>query len=153
MTELTLRAYDPQDFLAIEVDEYVRQAQENQPVEQWATYHKTHGPAITIVDPEERIVVCVGVRHLWEGVGEIWMVFSPLAAKYPRTVSFLRTMIAYLQEVMGYHRLQATIDTSWAAAIRFVEHMGFIKEAVMKRYGPNGADHALYALIQEVPND
>ncbi len=150
MTELTLRAYDPQDFLAIEVDDRVTQARAGQSIETWATYHATHGPAITVVDPEKRIVFCVGVHHRWEGVGEVWMVFSPLAAKYPRTVSFLRTMIAYMQAEKGYYRLQATIDTSWPAAIRFAEHMGFQREAVMKRYGPDGADHFLYSLVQEV---
>ncbi len=153
MTQLMVRAYDPVDFTTIEVEEHCSKAREGQPIHEWAQYHATHGPAFTVVDPQDRVVACVGVHHRWQGLGEIWMVFSTLAAQYLHIVAVMRTLIEYVQKERGYCRLQAAIDIRWPAAIRFAEHMGFQREALMKRYGPDGADHFLYALVQEAPND
>jgi hypothetical protein len=153
VTQLYTRTYQPKDFLDIQLTDQVREGRGEQPVATWAVYHQTHGPALTVVDPEGRIIACVGIHHYWEGTGEIWLVLSALAAKYPRVVSFIRDLLSYSRVRLGYRRLQAAIRLDWPEARRFVEHMGFKQEAIMKRYGPNGADHALYALVEEVAND
>ena len=153
MTELTVRAYEPQDFVDIKVSERVQETREGQPVQMWATYHKARGPALTFIDPKGRVVVCAGVHHFWEGSGEVWLVLSPLAKVYPRTGACVRSLIAYCQKVLGYKRLQAAVREDWPEAVRLAEYLGFRKEVVMKNYGPNGVDQTLYALVEEVAND
>jgi len=153
VTNLAVRPYEPQDFVGIEVDPRVQETRSGQPVDVWAQYHLTHGPDGTVVDPDGRIVACIGVHHFWEGTGEVWIVLSPLAKKYVQTAFFLKAILSYGQKSLGYRRLQAAVREDWPEAVRLVELLGFRKETVMKGYGPNGIDQALYALVQGVPND
>lgn len=153
MTQLTVRAYDPQDFVGIKVNERVQETRATQPVQVWAVYHQAHGPAFTLADASGRVVACTGVHHFWQGTGEVWLVLSALAKVYPRILFYLRSLLGYCQTVLGYRRLQAAVREDWPEAVRLVEHLGFTKEVVMKNYGPNGVDQTLYALVQEAPND
>lgn len=152
MTRLTIRPYNPQDFIDIDVNEDVRRGRAGQPIQEWAAYHMTHGPALTLIGCEDRIVACVGIHRRWEGTGELWLVLSADARRYPHLVTAIRELLAYAQAELGYQRLQAAVRLDWPEAIRFVEHMGFAQEAIMKHYGPNGADNALYAIVQEEAN-
>ncbi len=147
MTQLVVRPYQPADFLTIEVTEPVRQEQEGKPVEQWAQAHADMGPAVTAVDPDGAIVFCAGVHEYWDGTGEVWGVFSPLAAKHPHTLRLVRRCIDTFASLRGYVRLQAAVNPFWQEAVGFIERLGFRRECIMQRYGPNGRDMALYALI------
>jgi hypothetical protein len=44
--------------------------------------------------------------------------------------------------------LQAVVNPEWPEAVKFIEMLGFVKEADMKKYGPNGVDMALYAWVK-----
>ena len=147
MTHLKVRAYEPKDFVSIVVSEPARLAREGQPVEEWAMYHQEHGPAVTVIDPDCAIVFCAGVHIRWHGTGEIWATFSPLAHKYVRTWHIARLLIDYCYLYLECERLQAAIDPEWTDAVRIAERLGFERECIMKNYGPNGRDMALYALI------
>ena len=147
MTRLTIREYEPQDFMDIELMDYERSFREGQPVEKWANIKKVAGPTATVIDPDGRIVFCCGVHDMWPGVGEIWAVFSPLAQKYPHTWQVAKTLLDV--GFKDYVRLQAPLDLSYDAAIRFDERLGFKSEGVMRRYGPRGEDRTMYALVRE----
>ena len=149
MTRLTVRPYEPQDFLAIELMDYERACREGQPVEQWAQVKKYAGPAVTVVDPDGQIVFCCGIHNMWKGVGEIWAVFSPLAKRYAHTWAVAKELLRWAMNEGGYVRLQAALDpVGCPEAIRFDERLGFRAEGVLGRYGPHGEDRVMYALVK-----
>ena len=148
MTKLKVRPYKPEDFLNIELMDYERKCRESQPIERWAKTKEIVGPAVTVVDPQDRIVFCCGIHDMWPGVGEIWAVFSPLAKKYPHTWIVAKYLLDI--EFKNYVRLQAALDpVDCPEAIRFDERLGFKPEGLMKRYGPHGEDRIMYALVKE----
>ena len=145
MTRLSIRTYEPVDFLNIELMDYERKCRQAMPVFEWALFKKHAGPAATVVDPDGRIVFICGIHNLWPGVGEIWAVFSPLAKKYPCTwVAAVELMALHSKD---YVRLQAALDPSYPEAIRFNERLGFKPEGLMRRYGPHGEDRIMYAWV------
>ena len=148
MTKLTVRQYEPKDFLNIELMDYEKKCREGQPVERWAYIKKTAGPAVTVVDPQGQIVFCCGIHIMWAGVGEIWAVFSPLAKKYPHTWIVAKHLLEI--EFKDYVRLQAALDpVNCPESIRFDKRLGFKPEGLMKRYGPHDEDMIMYALVKE----
>jgi len=150
MTKLTVRPYEPVDFLNIELMDYEKKYREEQPIEQWARIKKIVGPAATVVDPQNQIVFCCGIHDMWPGVGEIWAVFSPLAKKYAYTWISAKEMMRWAMNEGGYVRLQAALDpVGCPEAIRFDERLGFKPEGLMKRYGPHGEDMIMYAAVKE----
>jgi len=153
MTKLTVRQYEPKDFLNIELMDYEKKCREGQPIEMWARIKKMAGPAVTVIDPENRIVFCCGIHDLWPGVGEIWAVFSPLSKKYPDTWIVARDLLNQHFSQNGYVRLQAALDpVDCPESIRFDERLGFKAEGLMRRYGPHGEDRILYALVKDKDN-
>jgi len=150
MTKLSVRQYEPKDFLNIELMDYEKKCREGQPVEQWAYIKKTIGPAVTVVDPQNQIVFCCGIHSMWAGVGEIWAVFSPLAKKYPDTWIVAKKLLKQYFSENGYVRLQAALDPEECPeSIRFDERLGFKAEGTLRRYGPHGEDRIMYALVKE----
>lgn len=150
MTRLQMRAYKPEDFLAIEPLDSEKKNREGQDVAKWAELYATAGPAVTFTDPEGGIVFCCGVTDLWPGVGQVWALFSPLARRYPHTLQAMKWAVRHLFEKYEYVRIQTTIAVDNEAAIRFDEkHLGFKREGIMRRYGLHGEDHILFALLKE----
>lgn len=151
MTKLRIRDYEPQDFLDIEVTEREMEFRMGMPLAQWAWIKKQAGPCYTIVDPEDRIVVCCGLYNVNPGVGELWLVVSPLAYKYPYILVALKKLLAGVMN--WYVRIQGTTPADNVEAMRFNEHFGGRREGLLRRYGPHGEDQVLYALVKEKAND
>lgn len=149
MTHLTVRDFEPVDFLSIEVDPRVAFGRAGQPVDAWAQYHKAVGYSFTVVDPQDALVFCAGVHHIWDGLGEVWGVFSPLARRYPHTLRCASRLLDMVILDGDYQRVQCAVNPAWPEAVRFIEHLGFSRECIMEKYGPNGVDHALYARIEK----
>jgi len=148
MTRLSVRSYEVNDYLDIELMDYEREYRKGQPVDVWAVVNKTSGPAFTVVDPEGRIVFICGVHDVWGRVGEIWAVFSPLAKVYPHTWQVAKLLLEV--EFENYDRLHAPLDAKQCPeAIRFDERLGFKPEGLMRKFGPHGEDMIMYALVRE----
>jgi RimJ/RimL family protein N-acetyltransferase len=47
----------------------------------------------------------------------------------------------------AFRRIEATALCAQQPACRFLERLGFRFEAIMRAYGPDGRDHALYARV------
>ncbi len=146
MTRLRIRDYEPQDYLAIQCSVEEMRSRLGQPLARYALFHKL-GMAYTAADPDGQLMACGGLHDLWPGVGELWLVVSPLARKYPGILGVFKGILAgWLQ---WYHRVQATVNPEWPEAMRLAEHFGFQVEARMRRHGPRGEDEMLYALLKE----
>lgn len=147
MTKLRVRAYEPEDFLDIEIMNYERACRENMPLAAWAMFKKEAGPAVTVVDPQEQIVAMAGIHNMWPGVGELWAVFSLLARHYPHIWIVSRQVFNSWK--VSYHRLQAALDpVNCPEAIRFDERLGMRPEGLMRKYGPHGEDRVMYAWVR-----
>lgn len=94
------------------------------------------------------LVASGGVYPIWEGMGEAWFIGSELVKPHRRRVVMqLREHIDELTTDNNYKRVQATARTDFKVAQRFLEFLGFEREGLMRRYGPDGADHYLYARL------
>lgn len=104
------------------------------------------GYAYTVED-KGQIIASGGVLPLWKGVGEAWIVSSPLVPKYK--VFFVKTVlreIAILAE--KFERIQTTIDIENVVSMKWAEWMGFENEGLRRKF-LGGRDYWEYALVRD----
>ena len=104
------------------------------------------GPAITLI--AEEIIACIGYLSQ-NGVGNMWMLTSPLIEKYKfwmyRNMKYVLDELVMKQDI---HRLQAVVRASNEPAHRWIQHLGFEKEGVLKKFTPD-PDYVLYARLND----
>lgn len=98
---------------------------------------------------DDKPIICSGIVELWPGVGEGWFVATDDLTNHPVTIARATKEVLYDQiDEGGYWRLQANIRTTWFTAVRFSEFLGFEKEGVMKKFGPDGANYLRVAIVK-----
>ena len=111
--------------------------------------YETAGPAWSCrVDGQ--LIGCAGLLRMWPGVAHGWFLASIAMREYPKTV--LSLMRQHLPEVLATEhliRLQAEVQTDFHVGRRFLEHLGFVSEGDMRRFGPGGETYTRYAWIRE----
>ena len=147
MTEPYLTDFDIQDFDWIDLKP-----------DSWAKRHdrdmidaySKSGPSCTLWADETTVIACGGVAcAAWKGFGEFWLIPSIYVPQYPKTVfKAARTFIIDAIEKMDLHRVQATIRATDLTAIGWIEHLGFEREGLMRKFGPNQEDQYLYARVK-----
>lgn len=109
-----------------------------------AEYH-SYFPATTVVCDEE-VVACFGMNYLWSGVAEAWVAFrDDVPDRFPKSLA-VGTRVALDTMANMVDRLQAVVDVNKDNAIRFVEHYGFEREGILKKYRHN-RDYVMYARV------
>ena len=151
MTLMSMEPYEPQHFLDIELSESAADARIGLSSEKTAEIHKKAGPAWTFRTPDRELIFLLGVHDLWKGVGEIWTTTSPAAKNHPHSYWAGCCTVRWLMR--SYWRLQAAVNPARDGAERLVRHFGFSFEGIMRRYGPQGEDFAMYALVSEEKRD
>lgn len=103
------------------------------------------GPCFSGVYKGE-IVVCAGFVEMWPGVATAWAV---MVQSIPRFAVHraVKKGLATIMESCKYFRVQASVPVAHKAGNRWLEGLGFKKEAVMSKYGPNQEDFVQYARI------
>ncbi len=96
------------------------------------------------------IVGCGGVKPLWSGVGEAWGVPSVHVLNNKREVVLMAkaALRIILDQDKDLNRIQAVVLDGFTAGERLAEILGFQCEGVMKKYGKNGEDFKLFALVR-----
>ncbi len=90
-----------------------------------------------------------GVFPIWEGLGEAWVMPSNLVSSHKKMfVKLIRSNLEQMTEKFNFRRVQATARADLPKAQRFLEFLGFEREGLLKKYGPDGSDHILYAKIK-----
>ncbi len=97
---------------------------------------------------EGEIIGCAGIIPVWPGVGHAWVTMGANYKKHriwvhKNVMSFMDKII----EGMELHRVQANVVCEFIPGVQWLERMGFKLEGKMYKYGPDGADHYLYARI------
>ena len=95
---------------------------------------------------EGRIVACSGVIEHWPGRAEAWAELAQISRK---EFLAIHNAVKRFLEVCPYRRIEATVAVEFDAAHRWIKLLGFELEApVMRKFGIDGGDCALYARIK-----
>lgn len=91
-------------------------------------------------------VCCAGVLPQWEGRAIAWALFSKDAGRHLHAIT--KAVKTFL-ETQRIRRIETWVDATYPPAIRWIEMLGFQREAEMRAYGPQGQTGLLYARIWE----
>ena len=91
-------------------------------------------------------VACFGFVPIWPGVGESWLIADDKARTKPIGLTKMgQVFFDILQISYELHRVQIAVRTSDTRAHKWALFLGFKEEGIMRRYGPDGADHYIMA--------
>ncbi len=98
---------------------------------------------------EQKIIAIGGIYDLWPGVGEAISFMSEDAFKYPKSLfsAFSRGLSAGIK-IKKYWRVQAMVKAGFDEGTRFIEHLGFEQEGLMRKWAPDGTDFYIYARVK-----
>ena len=136
---------------AVELSKVVRDPVENSnPItEATAKEYATRGPSYSFF-MGDKLVACGGIMIIWPGVGVAWLMTDPEAVL--RCVkSFFMAAVRFTRESIQEHslvRVQASCRADTPAFSRLLEHLGFKREALMRKYGRDGSDQYLYSIVK-----
>lgn len=90
------------------------------------------------------VIACAGIIQMWPGRAQVWSLLSDKLPLYARDIH--RAVKNYL---LAYRvrRLECIVDPRHEAAVRWAEHLGFVKEGVMRAYDMQGNDQAMYVRL------
>lgn len=97
------------------------------------------------------VIACAGIRPLWSGVAEAWVLFGPEVKNH--TIFVFKNTKRYIADLTKKHnlwRLQAYCRTDFPEAINFLYHAGFRVEGKARKYNPDGTDAYFMSIIREV---
>jgi hypothetical protein len=98
----------------------------------------------------DTFIGAAGIVRPYPSLGEAWAIGSQHA--YTHKLYFhstiKRVMVGAIRD-MGLKRLQATVRADWPMGCKWVEKLGFIPEARLHNYGPDGADFYMYVIFPE----
>jgi hypothetical protein len=95
-----------------------------------------------------KIVACGGIKKLWDGVGEVWLMLSPEIDKLTlRTGECIFRGLDELIRNNDFVRLQGWCRKDFVKAHTLFKHLGFTPEGVARKYTPDGVDCILYGKV------
>lgn len=90
--------------------------------------------------------IIMGIEHKWDTNAEIWMVTGNFAGKHGAILSRgAKRLIDQIGSRLDLLRLQAVVNVDHEKAVRWAEFLGFEREGLMSKYGPEGADYYMYS--------
>jgi len=119
----------------------------NECIDKLSKEYEDGGTSITVT-LDDKIMGVGGVGIFWQGVGEVWAMFSPEIAKYPiETVKRTRTALNKIIHDYNLHRVQCYVREDLTAQ-GFVKALGFKEEGVAKKYTHDKVDCTLYSIVR-----
>ena len=107
-------------------------------------YFAENGPSYTGMIHGE-VVGCAGVFIHWPGMGEAWVLSSPLVERFK--LSFHRAIkqtLNGIQDNLKLHRIQCVVHADYTRSQKWVERLGFKKEGLLNKYAPDKAAYYMY---------
>ena len=97
----------------------------------------------------EQVVVCFGVRTVWPGVGDAWLLSSPsVSAHALSVVRSARMIFADIFKTEAFSRVHISVDSANDSAFKFAKALGFEVEGIMRQFGPDGSNYYMMARIK-----
>ena len=96
------------------------------------------------------IIGCGGVKMLWKGVGEGWVVPSVHVKDNKRDCIILcvDTIKKIFEDDPSLNRIQATVVQGFDAGDILAAYAGFSFEGVLRKYGLNGEDFKMFSIVR-----
>lgn len=117
-------------------------------IEDLLRYYKKSGDGyVGIIDGE--VIGFAGVRLIWKGVGQTWMLMNQSAK--PEIREIMEVIIGTFEEIVKvreYHRIQTFVIDGDRSSKKIAEMYGLTYESTMKSYGPNKEDYHIYAQVR-----
>lgn len=92
-----------------------------------------------------RAIACAGLVEQWEGRALAWALIAEDAG--PHFVRVTRAVRRAL-DMAHWRRVEAQVDVTFTAGIRWAEMLGFRAESVMQKFTPEGHDAFMYVRIR-----
>ena len=106
------------------------------------------GLAVTMLI-DGRVACCGGVARLWPGLGEGWMLPAEIARTEPLALTRrAKRFIDHAMIALSLHRVQCFCKTLDQRAVRWAPALGFQREGTLRRYGADGSDHEVFAIVR-----
>ena len=99
----------------------------------------------TLLSPAGEVLGVIGFVPLVPGVCEVFILATHTQRRYP--VAFARAVRAELFTLKNKYRRIQSIAKCEQFYFRWLTWLGFKPEGIMSKYGPNGEDMALWALV------
>ena len=98
----------------------------------------------------DRIIGCGGIDIMWPGVGEVWVLLAYDIGIYSMAAyEVIQDGLKKLIEDNNLRRVQAWGRVGFDASHTLFRHLGFVPEGIARKYGYDGEDFILYALIKD----
>lgn len=95
----------------------------------------------------DKTVAIFGIRILWAGVGECWMMGSPEVGTYKLPlIKQLRKLVDTFSGPL--HRIQMFVNDT-PMFHKWAKLLGFTFEGILRQHSIEGEDHAIYAKVWE----
>jgi RimJ/RimL family protein N-acetyltransferase len=96
----------------------------------------------------DKIIVAGGMKLLWEGVAEGWVMANEDVWKHPIiTARAIKKNFEKAAKAKNLKRVQTAIRSDFAVGKKFAKWLGLKEEGLMRRYGFDGSDQYMYARI------
>jgi len=145
---IELRPFEPEHALMLPVREIEQGMKDNEDFVKWVEINNTPGTSYSGF-VGDTLLGCGGIKLLWHGVGEAWVLFSPEVVNHK--VGVYRVVTEYLEKIIkdnNLHRVQAHVRCDFDIAVRFAENMGFKIEGRLFGFNPDGTDSYIYGLVR-----
>jgi RimJ/RimL family protein N-acetyltransferase len=115
--------------------------------DKWAEGWKKAGPAFTLLC-DGQPVICGGILMMGWQRGQAWILPSTLFCKHVKqSYRLIKQKMMDIQRAYDLRRIEALVEPGFEAGKRFMEHLGFTNEGLLKRYGPRGEDMFMYGRV------
>lgn len=105
------------------------------------------GTCVTVME-DGLPIAAAGVVPQWKGVGELWALLSENTRDRPiKLCKVTAKIIEIIQQEGNYHRLQAIVLKDFTSSIRWMKHLGFQCEGLLRQYGVDKRDFYRFARI------
>jgi hypothetical protein len=152
MTKIRRVEFQPEHLISIKVDPIALKLRRGVDLLQtginWKKAGKTASMQAVRCDGSVKIVASGGCISMWPGAAELWMAMDLEGTKMPGLPIAVREQVNEWIESLKLDRVQATVSADWGAGIRFLEWLGMKREAIMRKFGPDGIDQMLYARVK-----
>lgn len=92
------------------------------------------------------VVAIVGGNVLWNGVVHVWAVTTDHVPRFKKAVhAQVKNLLEAATISHEVHRFEATVRDDYEVGKKWIERLGFVEEATLKKYGPDKTDYILYA--------
>jgi RimJ/RimL family protein N-acetyltransferase len=93
-----------------------------------------------------RVVASGGIVEKWQGVAFAWFFFDQDVGG--RSFVHIHKTVQRFTRILlkeRYHRIECTVDVEHREGRRWMDLLGFTLEGMLRKYGPDGRDHFIYA--------